>query len=622
LGAWFAFAAFAVVLVRSAWMCDDAYITLRTVDNFVRGHGLVWNAAERVQTYTHPLWALLLSGVYALTREPYFTTLALSLATALAAALLVVRALGSKGWSAPLVLLSWILSKALVDYSTSGLENPLSHLLLVAFVLSLKHSTRADDRALLLQATLAALAVTTRFDLVLLVAPALAWSWWNSENRRLWPLALGLAPLAAWICFALFYYGFALPNTAYAKEFSTAIPRVERVEQGLAYLANSLRLDPLTLPLTIGGALFALVVDRRAWPLAVGVLAHVAYVVWVGGDFMSGRFLTCAFVVSSLLVVGALAHVARRSSLAFASACVALGALAPVPTVFAGSRYADVAFDRAQIANERGYYFQASGLLAAERMARAPWGETPWVYGEKLMIDDRMGVLGYQQGASAFIVDRLAVTDPLLARLPIHGKQWRAGHVPRRIPRGYLRTLWTGINGIENPQLAAYYDHLCALTRGPLWSWKRLAEIARFNCGAYDGLLASYVAGDYRSVHKVDVAKLAVERPIGTPWYADGLTEIDSAGTWVCWSAPSHAARIALSFDENDQYIAVFRSSGKRVAKVGVGKRHVEPASRGLERFVIEVPAAAREGGFDVLELEPTGGDGLRALGDVHALDD
>src|ERR1700756_4952216 len=64
---------FAIELLRTAWLCDDAYITLRTVDNLVSGYGLRWNVAERVQTYTHPLWMLALTLPYALTREPYFT---------------------------------------------------------------------------------------------------------------------------------------------------------------------------------------------------------------------------------------------------------------------------------------------------------------------------------------------------------------------------------------------------------------------------------------------------------------------------------------------------------------------------------------------------------------------
>jgi hypothetical protein len=46
---------FAIVLIRTAWICDDAYITFRTIDNFINGYGLRWNIAERVQTYTNPL---------------------------------------------------------------------------------------------------------------------------------------------------------------------------------------------------------------------------------------------------------------------------------------------------------------------------------------------------------------------------------------------------------------------------------------------------------------------------------------------------------------------------------------------------------------------------------------
>ena len=56
-----AFAAIAAVSVRLAWLGDDAYITLRSVENWVGGNGMRWNPADRVQTYTHPLWMLTLS---------------------------------------------------------------------------------------------------------------------------------------------------------------------------------------------------------------------------------------------------------------------------------------------------------------------------------------------------------------------------------------------------------------------------------------------------------------------------------------------------------------------------------------------------------------------------------
>ena len=46
---------FAFVIIRTAWACDDAYISFRTVDNFVHGYGLTWNIDERVQVFTNPM---------------------------------------------------------------------------------------------------------------------------------------------------------------------------------------------------------------------------------------------------------------------------------------------------------------------------------------------------------------------------------------------------------------------------------------------------------------------------------------------------------------------------------------------------------------------------------------
>jgi arabinofuranosyltransferase len=56
-----------ISLIRTAWLSDDAYITFRTADNVIHGYGLVWNTAERVQTYTHPLWLALIAPAFAAT---------------------------------------------------------------------------------------------------------------------------------------------------------------------------------------------------------------------------------------------------------------------------------------------------------------------------------------------------------------------------------------------------------------------------------------------------------------------------------------------------------------------------------------------------------------------------
>ncbi|MDB4973732.1 MAG: hypothetical protein JWN48_2073 [Myxococcaceae bacterium] len=167
---WLALGAIVVLLglvVRTAWVTEDAYITLRTVDNLVRGHGLRWNIDERVQGYTHPLWMALLTAVYAVTRED-FSTIAVGVLTTLAALIMVLKLSGSSS-HALLAIVLLALSRSFVEFSTSGLENPLTHLLVAAFVL-LYAVREAELRWLALCAALIAL---NRVDALIVTLPAL-----------------------------------------------------------------------------------------------------------------------------------------------------------------------------------------------------------------------------------------------------------------------------------------------------------------------------------------------------------------------------------------------------------------------------------------------------------------
>src|SRR4051794_16634650 len=126
------FLAFTYVFLANAWIGDDAYITFRVVWNFVHGYGLTFNPDERVQAFTHPLWTFVIAAVHSLTREFFFTATVVCWAFCVAAGAVLVR------WSGPVrraaLLVAWLLtSKALVDYTASGLENPLSYLLVALF---------------------------------------------------------------------------------------------------------------------------------------------------------------------------------------------------------------------------------------------------------------------------------------------------------------------------------------------------------------------------------------------------------------------------------------------------------------------------------------------------------
>src|SRR5918994_1782883 len=162
-------ALFLVVLVRTAWLSELSYLTLRTIEHAATGHGLRWNVSERVQVFDHPLWMLLLLGARSFTGESYFTTFLISLALSTATAVLVLRgARRAEGIVVGTVMLS--LSWAVVTFSTSGLEGPLARLLVVSFCL-VWLSERAP--AVRIIAALAGLAATTHVPTLLITGPTL-----------------------------------------------------------------------------------------------------------------------------------------------------------------------------------------------------------------------------------------------------------------------------------------------------------------------------------------------------------------------------------------------------------------------------------------------------------------
>lgn len=493
---------FGVVVVRNAWLSDDAYITFRTVDNFVHGYGLTWNVSERVQAYTHPLWMFLFTGVYAVTREAFFTAHVLSIVISLVAVFVLLRWVAAAP-AALVVALALSLSKAFVDYSSSGLENPLTHLLLGGFLAVYFRGSTNSKRSFWLSA-LAALILLNRMDLGLLCLPALAYALIERRLRD-WRIALaGFVPFVIWEAFATFYYGSPFPNTALAKLNAGVIPDYELMRQGVSYLLNSLLLDPLTLA-CIGLAISApfLLPVRRMMAPALGLVLYLAYIVRIGGDFMSGRFLAAPFLWALGMLCSGLLLRCSGSWPLLAGLTLVLGALAPASPVFTAPEQR-IGFDPGGWASHHGIsdeganYFSSTGLLMALRKKDLPdhdWareGRQARTAGPMVVERGSVGFYGYFAGPQVHVVDLLALADPLLARLPPADRVWRIGHFGRIVPDGYLETLATGENRIRNPDLARYYDKLSYVTRGPLFSLDRLVEIWKLNTGAYDRYLEAY----------------------------------------------------------------------------------------------------------------------------------
>jgi arabinofuranosyltransferase len=502
-----ALAAFTLLFLRAAWVGDDVYITLRTVDNFINGHGLTWNVAERVQAYTHPLWMFVLTLIHLPTRDAYFTALFASFLASFLTFWLVARRDGF----AALGVLTLLLSKSFMDYSASGLENPLTHLLLVLFFIYFIEKSSSPFRL----AFLASLLALNRQDAILFVLPVLVYlllypsfdfeSTLRSRRQvivNIARMAIGFLPLLLWEAFSFIYYGFPFPNTYYAK-LGAGIPQNELLAQGLVYFTDSFTRDPLTLVIIAAGILLTLWRGQiRERLLALGSVLYLAYVLAIGGDFMSGRFLTASLLVSALLLIHLLRDIAPRWKYALAGAVIVLGLFATPPNFLLDlnqPRFTEQDLVTG-INDERAFYYPISGLMNYRIGKQIPFASEGWVEhgyalresGKSVVDEKNVGFIGYFAGPRVHIVDRYALADPLLARLPAQTSgKWRIGHFERDVPAGYVQSLRTGVNQIQNPNLAKYYDALALITRGPLFSRARLIAIWKMNTGQFNYLLES-----------------------------------------------------------------------------------------------------------------------------------
>jgi arabinofuranosyltransferase len=589
---------FCVVLLRTAWVSDDAYITLRTVDNFVNGYGLTWNIAERVQAYTHPLWMFVLSGVYFITHEAFFSTIAVSIVFSLAALVILNRTIARSLPGALLGITILIFSRAYIDYSTSGLENPLTHLLLVLFF-ALYLTREWCFRTLVLLALIAALGMLNRMDILLLFAPTLAYASFRLfpmlKQRTGYALALGFVPFVLWELFALWYYGFLFPNTAYAK-LNTGMERAVLVEQGMYYLIDSLSFDPITLlAIGCGIALPFFTRQRHTLPIVLGIVLYLIYVVYIGGDFMRGRFLAAPLLCAVIIITF---HFTTHALTRVAPVLVVIALIALLPDYHSSNFLA-----RHGIADERANYYYSSGLFNVQRLRDMPRSDTETIRDllaqqfsmESVATVSTIGLIGFRAGPEVHIIDTAALADPLLARLPaIRYVSWRPGHFYRRVPDGYANTLKTGENMIEDEQLARYYNHLAYVTRGPLFDIRRLQAIWHINSGAYDQLI-NFDAYRYPTMVRVHVSEIQGGQQAPRTLTDSGI-EIDFEGQ-------QHQPHLEIELSQDDDYQLVYFNGATEVGRQDIEASQLAPHPLAL--YVRDVPAEAIATGYTRLRVVP-----------------
>jgi arabinofuranosyltransferase len=179
-----------------------------------------------------------------------------------------------------------------------------------------------------------------------------------------------------------------------------------------------------------------------------------------------------------------------RALVLAAALVVAGGALVREAPLYNGARFGARSldpFDHFGVTDERRFYYPTMGLLPrlglGERPTEPLWktaGKSVRARGPQLQViqASNVGLFGYWAGPNVHVIDRNALGDPFLARLPAK-TPWRIGHFTRVVPEGYMETWRTGTNALIDPRLRQLYDQVRMVTQDPIWSRSRFHAIVR-----------------------------------------------------------------------------------------------------------------------------------------------
>ncbi len=292
------------------WTCDDAFISFRYAQHFVDGHGLVFNldpGEAPVEGYTNFSWTMWLAlgamfgfGHEGLTTWSIFWGVACHAGTVLLLALMAWRASNGRA-VVPIAACAYAALHHAASLAPAGLETAL-FVLLATSMLRLAMSLRCARDAWLM-GFIGVVCAMTRPDGALFVGMGGLFVLYDAARRRaprllvsyVGPFLLVFVPYLLW---RYSYYGYWVPNTAFAKSASEPF-----VVQGWAYVSGFFSCYYALIPAVIPLVWFALrkpdllapvdpMLGRRPWlAIFAFTVPYLGFVTWVGGDFMFGRFL-------------------------------------------------------------------------------------------------------------------------------------------------------------------------------------------------------------------------------------------------------------------------------------------------------------------------------------------
>ena len=299
---------------------DDAFISFRYARNLSQGHGLVFNAGERVEGYTNFLWVIVdwIPEHFGWSAAGFSVVVTIPLmVVTLALALRLARKVFANEALALLAAVALLVNMTFIGYGTSGLETMLQTMLVTGVALALvPYAGDPSSRARLAAGVAGGIAILTRIDSVVVIGAWCAVHLWWLWRRRQEPvgkvvvaavqMALPMVVIVLpWLIWKQGYYDSLLPNTLQAKSWSN---HWAPFLFGIAYLIGFFGAYVAFVFIGRWRRLRGTFPVEHAWALTAVVGAWFLYICYVGADFMEFRFMMPVLPILALVAAWLFDH--------------------------------------------------------------------------------------------------------------------------------------------------------------------------------------------------------------------------------------------------------------------------------------------------------------------------
>jgi len=309
-----------ILFIQRTWVGEDAFIFFRYVDNFINGHGLVFNIGERVEGFTSPLWVFFLS-LSRITTSVGLRQIAIisGLLLSLISILLILFFDNSKKIFFPIGVILLMSNSAFRDFATSGFETSLTYLLLTILALLIKKNQIWEHPFLI--GLISSLLVLNRPESILftfyifivlivngiILVKSKKYSIDTFISKLIYFILPVIIIVGGYQIFRMGYFASILPNTFYAKKGGDFY-----MSQGFFYLKDFLSAYWFTFAIIFSG-IVTLINSKKPFKflkIAFDGEMHVflmsllplIYVLYSGGDYMHGRSLLMTFLLICIAI--------------------------------------------------------------------------------------------------------------------------------------------------------------------------------------------------------------------------------------------------------------------------------------------------------------------------------